>query len=402
MAYFFSSVGHSKNINAHRAGQQAAQEALTGLHGKTANLVIVFSSVVFNQVAMLAGVRSVTGEVPLVGCSSAGEIITTGPSNKSVVVMLLAADTVTFNIGAGLAIEKNAFLAGKQFAESLIQQTTQGKVAMVLPDGLKGDGADIVRGVQTVFGTQFLMAGGAAGDDFLFKETYQYFNQQVHSGAVVGTLMSGDVKFGIGVRHGWKPIGRLHRVTKVQGATILEIDDQPAINIYEELFGKQVVDITTSPFARIAITYPLGIKVNDTAQEYLLRAPFSVDNKGAITCAATVPKQAEIRLMIGGKDEAIAAARLAAQQCLVGIQQRGGKKITTAIIFNCIARNKVLAQDAKVEIAAIREVLGRDVQMIGFYTYGEQAPIDFCDEQQSLARHSEFCNETVVILGFGE
>jgi len=62
----------------------------------------------------------------------------------------------------------------------------------------------------------------------------------------------------------------------------------------------------------------------------------------------------------------------------------------------------VLAQDAKEEIAAIREVLGT-AQMIGFYTYGEQAPIgNQIVAQENASCKAEFCNETVVILGFGE
>ena len=84
-----------------------------------------------------------------------------------------------------------------------------------------------------------------------------------------------------------------------------------------------------------------------------------------------------------------------------GVQARGGASVTTAIIFNCIARDKLLAEDAQDEITAIRKVLGKDAQMIGFYTYGEQAPLGGTTVAEEKARCAEFCNETVVVVGFG-
>ena len=83
------------------------------------------------------------------------------------------------------------------------------------------------------------------------------------------------------------------------------------------------------------------------------------------------------------------------------MKAKGGASVSTAIIFNCIARDKVLGLQAQQEIDAMREVLGEGVQMIGFYTYGEQAPIGNQTITEVKSCHSEFCNETVVIVGFG-
>jgi hypothetical protein len=49
------------------------------------------------------------------------------------------------------------------------------------------------------------------------------------------------------------------------------------------------------------------------------------------------------------------------------------------------------------EIEAIRAVIGRSVPLIGFYTYGEQAPVGGKLHDCSSAFH----NETVVILTLG-
>ena len=78
-----------------------------------------------------------------------------------------------------------------------------------------------------------------------------------------------------------------------------------------------------------------------------------------------------------------------------------GVRPVAAIIFNCIARSKLFGEKAGDEISAIRDVLGLGVPVAGFYTYGEQAPVD--DGVKDLAQcNSEFHNETVVIVALGD
>ncbi|KKT54964.1 MAG: hypothetical protein UW45_C0010G0020 [Parcubacteria group bacterium GW2011_GWC2_44_22] len=391
-------------MDAFSAGQEAARQAMGGLKDKTPadiKLILVFSSVVFDQNKMLSGVRSITENIPLLGCSSAGEITTAGPSKKSVVVMAIATDSVTFNLAMGGNIKEDALAAGRTLAEGLKAVSSDGKLAIMLPDGLAGNGADIVRGLQQVLGENFPIVGGAAGDDFLFKETYEYYNDQVLTGVVIGAMLGGEMKIGIGVRHGWQPIGPPRKVTKSKGAVLYELDGKPAVQVYEEYFGKKAEELKSEPLARLAITYPLGLRIAHS-DEYLIRDPITVGESGELTCAAEVPEGAEINLMMGSRENAIDAARQAAERCLEEIKEQGGNQVTTAIVFNCIARSKVLGRDAQKEIDAIKKVLGESAQLVGFYTYGEQAPIGAKNCSCGRSCKSEFCNETVVILGFGE
>jgi hypothetical protein len=47
------------------------------------------------------------------------------------------------------------------------------------------------------------------------------------------------------------------------------------------------------------------------------------------------------------------------------------------------------------EIRAVQEILGEDVPLIGFYTYGEQAPLA---GRLGPKCHSAFHNETLTLL----
>jgi hypothetical protein len=46
-----------------------------------------------------------------------------------------------------------------------------------------------------------------------------------------------------------------------------------------------------------------------------------------------------------------------------------------AFVFDSISRNKLLGRKSEKEIQIIKEVLGKNVPFIGFYSYGEQAPL---------------------------
>lgn len=395
-----SSVGVAIGTDPYAVAANACQDALDHLGTKEADLFIVFSSVKFDQEKMLAGIHSVGGDTQVVGCSTAGEIGSNGPvRDHSVAVMSIKSDTVKFYAGIGEGIAKNPRKAGTKAAEEVKKQAGNSLKSFVMfPDVLVGNGAEIVRGVLDILGPHFPVVGGAAGDDFKFEKTYQYFNKQVYSGAVVGLGIAGEIKIGLGVSHGWIPIGIPKKVTRSSGSVLHELDGQPAISIYEEYFGKEVAkQMRSEVLAKLAITYPLGIRA-DNNDEMLIRDPFTVDEKGSITCAAEIPEGSLVQLMIGSREEAISVARSAARKAM---SQLDGAEPKAVIVFNCIARSKLFGEQAPDEIAAIQNVIGGHVPLIGFYTYGEQAPVG--GEVKNISKcNPAFHNETVVICILAE
>jgi hypothetical protein len=392
-----ANVGISSNENAFSAGAEACTMAMSKLGNIVPKMIIVFSSVAYDQEDVIKGVRSVSKDTLLVGSSTAGEITTAGPASKhSVAVMAIASDTVSVYGAVGENIKNSAHEAGATVAKKVQEQADANaiKLFMMLPDVLTGNGADTVRGVLSILGAHFPVVGGASGDDFKFEKTYQYLNETVHSGSVVGVGLAGEFSFGIGVKHGWLPIGLPRKVTRSDGAVLHELDEKPAIEIYEDYFGKEnSAELKTQTLAKLAITYPLGMKVAES-DELLIRDPITVNEQGSITCAAEIPEGSEIRLMIGSREEAVKVAGQAARDA---VTQLNGKDPRAVIIFNCIARNKLFGEHAGDEITAIQKEVGDSTPLIGFYTYGEQAPLG--GEVQNIEKcNPAFHNETVVIL----
>lgn len=389
-----SNVGASSGEDSYVVGVEASQAALAGL--QSPRLFLVFSSSRYDQEAVVRGVRSVVGaEALIAGCTTAGEIATQGPLERaSVVVMALELEGVRAAVGVSNAVAQDARQAGAQAAQSVREQLGEDPVfAIMFPDVIVGNGSDVVRGVLDALGEHFPVVGGAPGDDYQFVRTYQYANDTIISGGVVVVGFAGDLAFGVGVKHGWAPISRPHKVTRAQGATIYEIEGKPAVWLYEDYLGPERASaIREGTLAQLAVTYPLGFQ-DPRSSEYIIRDPLKVQKDGSLVCAGEIPEGAEVFLMLGSRDAAIEVARRAGEEARKSL---GDREPHALIIFNCIARKKVLGEDGGVEIRAIQEGVGAAVPTIGFYTYGEQAPID--GQVRDIKRcNAAFHNETVVV-----
>lgn len=402
LAHVGSHVGKVEQpADSFESGANAAKVAIGGLDGKSPELTLVFASSKYNQQEMLNGVTSIIQSGIVAGASTAGEISQNGPeTDHSVVVMCIASDTASFFTGFSDGIKDNAHKAGRDAAEALKKSAGGAAISLVitLNDALAGNGSEVIRGAQEVFGPHFPIVGGSAGDDASYKQTFQYLNGKVSSGSVVLIGVTGTFKYGIGVNHGWIPMGVPMKVTKSEGAVLHELNGKPAFKIFEEYLGSEASQkLKNKVLAEIALSYPLGLKM-EGSDEMLLRAPFFVNDAGSITCGGEMPEGSEVRLMIGNKEEAVVAARKAAEH----VREDLGGKAEAILIFSCHVRDKLFGNRkvGKEETDAIKGILGAEVPFAGLYTYAEQAPLG------GESRNIEKCNpalhnETVVILALG-
>ncbi len=387
----FVGVGQSRQSDSFRAGEEAARMAFQSMGQTSADVVLVFASVRFDQGSLLKGVVSITHEAPLVGCSTAGEIVPEGPIRRSVVVMTIRSDTLQIAAGLGHGISENPHRAGQEIASRTIQaQLPHPHGLVIFPDGLTGNVAEVIRGIQEVMGLSFPITGGSAADDFGFTRTYQYSNGKVYTDAVVGILLAGPIALGIGARHGWQPLGRPRRVTKATANVVEELDHHTAVNLYETYFGKQAVSLKSESLAEMSIVYPLGMPIPGE-EEYLLRNVLKVDPNGSLIYAGEIPEGSEVRLMMGSKARAWEAAKRAAEQATLEIAPRNP---SLGLVFSSCSRSRLFGPQVAKEIAIVRQALGEEVPFIGFYDYGEQAPLTAA----GFRGRSHFHNETLVVV----
>lgn len=388
-------IGINTKLDSFLAGKEAALSSFRQLGG-ICNFLLVFASTIFDQKEMLRGIKSISEKTPIIGCSCPAQISTQGVTKDSVTVVSFSSDTIKFSIGIGEKISQNARVAGQRATrEALKLGQMPRQLFIIFPDGLTGNISEIIRGAQEVLGTSFPIIGGSAGDQLVFQNSFQYFNNALYQDSVPGILMGGDIKFGISVKHSWLPISKPHRITKSKGNIIKELDHRPAIEIYEDYFEKSLDELEEEGLAKIAFMYPLGITLKNE-DRYLIRTPIKVGEYGALILPAGVTEGAEVQLMIGDKSIALESAKEAAVEALKKIKPPF--HIRFALIFSSAARLKLLGKDTKQEIDIIRNVLGNNLPIMGFYTYGEEAPL----LAEAYKGQSDFQSHTIMVATIGE
>jgi hypothetical protein len=383
-------AGHSLKPDAHRAGAEAAAQALTNPDPK---LLIVFCSESYDLERLLKGIRSLSGDVPLIGCSTAGEIATSGPGDAGVVVVALGGEGFSVTTAVGRKASTRLREAGAEVAGCVADlpspEERPHRVLLLLTDGLAGDQQEIIRGAHSVLGADVPLVGGCAGDDLKMTGTFQLYNDELVVNSVVGAGIASNAPFGIGVHHGWRRVGEPMLVTSSANNRVFSLDGMPALDAYLERLGAPA-EARTDPeeFTRFALTHPLGLnrRAGEDHVRFVGEANFEDRSLG---CIAEVPQGGLAWFMEGNRLSVLEATDAACDEALDAL---GDAKPLGLLAFDCIARRGVLGDEGIcAEIEHVAERAGGS-PVAGFYTYGEIARTHGVNG---------FHNQTLVVLALG-
>ncbi len=389
-------IGLSTHKDPILAAKEAVSEARLKLSNAKPDLAIVFSSIDLSSPTLLKTISNYLSGIRVLGCSGAAIISNAGIFKHGLVIMLLShSQGVYFNTGLVRNImERSGVQAGEELGENLLHgfQGIRRDLSIIFSDGLLESSSDLITGLQERVGVSFPLAGASAADNLAFKKTYVYFDQEIISNAACGILWGGKLNFGLGTKHGWKPLGKPRKVTKATGNVINEIDNAPAVKIYEDYLA-QGVDELKKELKRISILYPIGIYLTGE-EEFLLRNLFSIEDNGSIVLQGNVPQNSTIRLMIGTKETCLAATHQALEEAKKGLY---GRPCNFVLVFDSISRYILLGRQAGKELDIIKERLGKDTPIIGLCTFGEQAPL----RSINYLGKTYFQNQTITTVAIG-
>jgi len=383
----------SMKRDAFEAGREAMEHSMKKM-SRRPDMIWAFGASSYDQAKLLEGIHTVAGDIPLIGCTTDGEISTTGLSTDSVVVLSLASDHIQFRTIAIESLSKNSRSAGVDLGEKL--QDTGCKYLQIFSDGLKGNATQIIEGIKQVLGNDVNIAGGTAGDGGEFICTYQYFNDRLLTDSIVAVAFIGDFHLGTGGESGWIPFGVAKEVTKSIGNVVYELDGQPALQVYEKYLGKYA-----SCLPGVGVEYPLALLgvYHDAVgtNEFICRATMGVDREnGSITFAGDVPEGSMVKMTMGNEGDIILAGENATRIALDNLTKDLSTTVPKVVfIYSCMARKIVLGSKTNEEIVKIKNHIGENVPLIGFYCYGEYAPI-------GRDGVSGFYNETITLTIIGE
>ena len=360
-------VGSSLEPDTDRAVAEALQPLLQAGSPK---LVLLFASSSHDLERAASKLADALGENVVIGCSTAGELAPDRSSLGGLTLWALGGEGFTVSLGMGQGGPEGLRQAANQAAHCLDRLERRAHTVLVLlADGLCGDQVEVVRGAYDVAGVEVPLVGGCAGDDMAMQRTHQVFGRRLLRQAVVAAAISSDAPLGIGVSHCWESRSAPMLVTASTGTEVITLDDRPALDVLLEAF-EAPPEVRTDPeiFTRWVTTRPLGIRRRDRIEiRYIAGADF---DRRSLQTIAEVPQGGLAHLMQGDGHSVLEATQ---QACEMAAQALEGQPMQGLLLFDCVARRSVLAEDRIVEeVQRINSVRG-DLPVGGFYTYGEIA-----------------------------
>lgn len=334
-------------------------------------------------------IKRVSSKFPnatMVYCTTSGEICNDMVSDETIVATAMRFEKSSFKTArTNIAQHSNSLDAAVELLKALPQENL--KSIMVLSDGNKVNGSELIKGLNQAVNSSILVTGGLAGDGVNFQSTLVGINENPQEGEMVAIGFYGDaLTISHGSMGGWETFGPERVVTKSKGNVLFEIDGKSALELYKTYLGDEAKNLPSS-----ALLFPLSM-INEELSQPVVRTILSIsDNEGSMTFAGDIPQSSKVRFMKANFDKLTSAAGDAAQQTMVD----SATKPDLAILISCVGRKLILGPRTEEEVEAVRDLYGKDTLLSGFYSYGEISPL-----KNELA--CNFHNQTMTITSFHE
>lgn len=323
----------------------------------------------------------------ILGCSTAGEICGTRVRDDSLSATAVRFDRTQLKLAAAkVSGPEDSRLAGENLAHALLADDLAH--VLVISDGLKVNGTELVEGLRSVLPARVAVTGGLSGDGVRFGHTLVCADAPPQEGQIAALGFYGDrLRVGYGSLGGWDPFGPDRLITKSRGNVLFELDGQSALQLYKNYLGEHAAGLPAA-----GLLFPLALR--EAGQEGgLVRTILSVNEEDqSMTFAGDMPEGTYARLMKANFDRLIdgaADATRASHRILGDIAPE------LAILISCVGRKLVLQQRIEEEVEGVRDVLGKQAVLTGFYSYGEISPY-------APTAKCELHNQTMTITAFSE
>ncbi|HUP92805.1 MAG TPA: FIST N-terminal domain-containing protein [Solimonas sp.] len=368
------------------AGAELGRTIRAGLNGAAADAVILFASAEHDFSSLLGEIAQQAGTRVIVGSSSAGEFTDRSRGEGQVSAIALRSANMRFAVGLGHGLSQDPKAAAREVVASFKGLVPTGQMpyraALVMTDALAGHTEAMVDELTLATGGNYRFFGGGAGDDGQFRKTYVFSGTEAITDAVVALEILSTKPIGVGVSHGWMPVGDGLRVTQSDGARLVSLNGMPAVQAFEDHAAATAQALDRSDPLPFFLHNIIGIKSGST---YRLRVPLGINDDGSVSCAAAVPQGAIVHLMKTSASSAVTAAEQATRSALDAL---GGHRPKAALVFDCVATRLRLGNAFDQELKACADLLGPGGFM-GCNTYGQIA--------RAEGQFSGFHNCTAVV-----
>lgn len=379
-----AAVGIGQALDGREAAQQASRQALDQIGRLAPTLALVFASYEFSMQSVASGVFSMVGTSAIWGLSTSQPIAGVVSLPRSVVVIVIASNDIKAQVSFWPSYLRN----GQEIAQTILLSTEKlpPSILLLAADGLAGDANPLIKHLSVI-----PTAGCLAHGDPQLKETYVIGGIQAGSGALSTLCLSGNLRMGIGAKHGWFPVGVNFNVTSSTGLALNQLNGKPAVEAYSQWLGHPVSEWIQSPLAELVRLYPLGVE-QENVSDLEVCSPNQVAPDGSLCMNIPVKQGSQANLLAGSPQACISAAVQAARQAQAALYPA---KPAFALVLADAALQMLMGPQGHPELTAIRSILGDEIPLGGAFTLGQICSKDALHPEQVLNGH-------ITILLFGQ
>jgi len=332
------------------------------------NLIQIFSGIVDKEkiLKVVSEIKNYYPNANIIGATTDGEIIEGKVTSYQIVISVSIFEKSKVKT---LLMEKNhkSFYFGREFAKKIL--TPSAKLLITFTDGLHMNGEEFLKGIGDV--SDIIVAGGMAGDNGEFKETFIFDANNITNKGAVGAIIEGDITINREYGFNWEGIGRKMTITKSIKNRVYTIDNKKAVDVYKYYFGEDDV-------VKIGVQFPLIIQKGNLK---IARAVLGQHDDGSLVFAGNLNEGEKVQFGFGDISNILEKDRFL-------FEKLEEFDVESIFIYSCMARRRFLGDFVEREI----EPFAKIANVSGFFTYGE-----FFTDKEKI-----FFNETLTVLILSE
>ncbi len=374
-------IGFSGKPDSFSAGVESSAIAVAQLDSSPPSLIIIFCCGKHDPEQFLAGVRSVTGNTPLVGGAAIGVFtnkeLSYGEYEGSVTAF--SSDTIQFQLFSQPDLDINEYAAGTAIGKQIHAAATGNDQGLIIfYDTLKGINPPMLNFATPLFAAieeqvdpAICCTGAGMLGDVRLATSFLFLNDRVLRHHVLALLISGNCRMHNTIMHGCKPGSSYKTITRAEGPVVYEIDNRPALDVIDELFGSN----NKIPWNEFPFFVTLGLNRGDKYGEYN-----EIDYANRLCLAIDANQKALVMFepdLKAGDEVQLMHRSINLNYIQTGInllkEKSENKKPLLYFYINCAGRAKPFAGGELEDVTEVQKIIGDNVPFTGFYSGVEVA-----------------------------
>ena len=384
-------TGYSNQKDGFLSGITVAKNAIEKGDIQNPDLVFAFCSGQVDHEEYFRGLQNVVGDqVPIVGGSAIGIITNDSISYEGYPAgaAIIESKTLKYKEAAIRGLDKDEKKAGRKLTKKLSHEQ-EDKLLIIFYDSVKTPAKDqlppvlnasfpLLEGIEQILQSNLPVVGAGLIGDYDLGPTKQFCGFYVGSQSVVGIILTGDFTPYFRIMHGCTPLnGIYHKITKMKGSIIYELDGKPIVEMIDELYGNRDWR-HQRPVKLLTIGENQGKRYEQPIEENYVNRLITgclPNGEGISIFEPDFETGTKIQFMLRDTEKMIESAKKNSTELMEHIKA-DGKKALFGLYINCAGRTAGYSNTITEEALEIQSVFNQyNSPLFGFYSGVEVAPL---------------------------